>query len=210
MVKLELKLTPFCSVDSFRSGDAVLTPCGLYNNFCCGQDEAARSCCNEGNATLAAQIAGGDLISQGLPASSLSPGSSASSTSGIGPTSTGVPITTGQSSTALKTQRNALIGLTAAFGVLMLLATIWAIFLRRRMRKEQREQLLNERERQRLQQERDALKQEKQRLAYDNQRLTQESHSIEQAIAGLPGPMKRELEAARKNAIVVTTHAVVP
>lgn len=74
----------------------------------------------------------------------------------------------------------------------MLVAAILAILWRRRLKQEEREGQIKERERQRLQQERDALDQEK-------QRLTTEKQGIERAIANLPAPMRRELEAARRN-----------
>jgi hypothetical protein len=34
------------------SVDVVMTPCGDYTYFCCGQDDAARSCCTSGNGTV--------------------------------------------------------------------------------------------------------------------------------------------------------------
>jgi hypothetical protein len=34
------------------SVDVVMTPCGDYTYFCCGQDAAARSCCTSGNGTV--------------------------------------------------------------------------------------------------------------------------------------------------------------
>ncbi|KAL6705423.1 hypothetical protein ACN47E_006688 [Coniothyrium glycines] len=181
-----------CNIDGFRSGDAALTPCGLYNDFCCGQDEAARNCCNNsGNETLAAQIAGGNVMDQADPSSTLS-------SSGVGPSSSATSLTpsgsttTSASSSSLMTQRNALIGTTAAFAVLMLMAVVLAILWRRRLKKEEQEKLNKERERQRLQRERDALDQ-------SNQRLVQEKHNIERIIAELPGPVRTQLDAARRN-----------
>lgn len=37
-----------------------MTPCGPYGSFCCGQDSAARACCNAGNNTLL--VGGGEAI----------------------------------------------------------------------------------------------------------------------------------------------------
>jgi hypothetical protein len=34
------------------SVDVVMTPCGDYTYFCCGQDDAARTCCTLGNGTV--------------------------------------------------------------------------------------------------------------------------------------------------------------
>ena len=34
------------------SVDMALTPCGDYTYFCCGQDDAARTCCTLGNGTV--------------------------------------------------------------------------------------------------------------------------------------------------------------
>jgi hypothetical protein len=42
------------------SSDALFTPCGGYGIFCCGQDSAARSCCDAGNDTIT--IGGGDVM----------------------------------------------------------------------------------------------------------------------------------------------------
>lgn len=50
----------FCTTEDFRSGDAVMTPCGPYGSFCCGQDSAARACCDAGNNTLI--VGGGEAI----------------------------------------------------------------------------------------------------------------------------------------------------
>ena len=93
---------------------------------------------------------------------------------------------------SLKTQRNALIGTTAAFAVLMLAAAILALLWRRRLKKEEQDNQIKERDRQRLKQERDMLEQEKMRVTNEKQR-------IERAIAGLSGPIRREAEAAIRN-----------
>lgn len=42
------------------SGDAVFTPCGEYNEFCCGQNSDARACCDSKNNTVS--IGGGDAL----------------------------------------------------------------------------------------------------------------------------------------------------
>ncbi|EEP76148.1 predicted protein [Uncinocarpus reesii 1704] len=41
-----------CLGEVFRSSDVVLTPCDRYTTFCCGQNEAARNCCNTENGTV--------------------------------------------------------------------------------------------------------------------------------------------------------------
>lgn len=182
----------YCALEEYRSGDAVMTSCGNYNEFCCGQDQDARACCNEGNTTLAAQVPGGDVIPWDLDPTTSSPAPSNSACPTMDSSGASTTSRTTLSDTSLKTQRNALIGTTAGFAMLMLVAAILAILWRRRLKQEEREGQIKERERQRLQQERDALDQEK-------QRLTTEKQGIERAIANLPAPMRRELEAARRN-----------
>lgn len=167
-----------------------MTPCGLYNDFCCGQDDAARACCNEGNATLAAQIPGGDPIAHIDPAS----GSPQSSACPIiySASATSTPSEAAPSSASLKTQRNALIGTTAGFALLMLAAALFAVLGRRRLNRQEVQMHSEEQEKRRLELERDDLEQDKQRLASEKQ-------MTERAIASLPASMRREYEAARRN-----------
>jgi len=40
-----------CLKDELGAGDVVMTPCGQYSFFCCGQDGNARNCCDSGNHT---------------------------------------------------------------------------------------------------------------------------------------------------------------
>lgn len=47
-------------IGAFRDGEAVLTPCGQYNLFCCGQNRAARACCDTENSTET--ITSGELM----------------------------------------------------------------------------------------------------------------------------------------------------
>ncbi|PMD25422.1 hypothetical protein NA56DRAFT_642429 [Hyaloscypha hepaticicola] len=41
-----------CITGPEASVDMALTPCGDYTYFCCGQDDAARTCCTLGNGTV--------------------------------------------------------------------------------------------------------------------------------------------------------------
>ncbi|KAH8750874.1 hypothetical protein BGZ57DRAFT_119381 [Hyaloscypha finlandica] len=41
-----------CITGAVSSVDVVMTPCGDYTYFCCGQDNAARSCCTSRNGTV--------------------------------------------------------------------------------------------------------------------------------------------------------------
>ena len=51
-----------CIDDVFRKGDAVLTGCGQYNQFCCGQSKEARACCDGGNSSEIIIIPAGDSM----------------------------------------------------------------------------------------------------------------------------------------------------
>ncbi|KAH7128304.1 hypothetical protein B0J11DRAFT_267119 [Dendryphion nanum] len=42
-----------CTAKFLSEGDALVTPCGTYNRFCCGQDKEARACCDSGNGSIA-------------------------------------------------------------------------------------------------------------------------------------------------------------
>ncbi|KAH8792309.1 hypothetical protein F5882DRAFT_516686 [Hyaloscypha sp. PMI_1271] len=45
-------MPPHMHHGAVSSVDVVMTPCGDYTYFCCGQDDAARSCCTSGNGTV--------------------------------------------------------------------------------------------------------------------------------------------------------------
>jgi hypothetical protein len=78
-----------------------LTYCGNYNQFCCGDDKAARECCeNPGNSTLAVNVTSGEAIY---------------------PT-----VSTDDDTASLKASRTALIVLTTVFGVGLLVAAWFA------------------------------------------------------------------------------------
>jgi hypothetical protein len=49
---LNLQVLITIIVTAASSADVVMTPCGDYTYFCCGQDNAARSCCTSGNGTV--------------------------------------------------------------------------------------------------------------------------------------------------------------
>ena len=46
--------------EEFRSADVVLTPCGEYGTFCCGQNSGARACCDADNSTM--QVGTGEVL----------------------------------------------------------------------------------------------------------------------------------------------------
>jgi hypothetical protein len=54
------KLTNDGVEGSFREAESVMTPCGQYNKFCCGQDKTARDCCDNDNGTVT--ITSGELM----------------------------------------------------------------------------------------------------------------------------------------------------
>lgn len=154
-----------------------MTACGLYNSFCCGQDEAARSCCSTGNTTLAVQIAGGDPMFTETVTVTPTSCPTATGTGNLGATNAngstvGCP-------TAPKTERNALIGLVAGFGLIMFVAAALAVYWRAKMNKK----------------------------ATENTRLEQEKHNIEQSrqklemeVAKLPIKMRQQVANNTQNA----------
>lgn len=52
-------------IAEFRSIDIVLTPCGEYGSFCCGQNKDARACCD---ANSTEQVGTGEIVTSSLPA----------------------------------------------------------------------------------------------------------------------------------------------
>jgi hypothetical protein len=48
----------------FASSDVVLTPCGEYGYFCCGQNRVARACCDSNNGTE--QVGTGEVLTSSL------------------------------------------------------------------------------------------------------------------------------------------------
>ncbi|CAO2651419.1 Nn.00g039890.m01.CDS01 [Neocucurbitaria sp. VM-36] len=190
-----------CNIETFRSGDAVLTPCGTYNNFCCGQDASARSCCDiNGSATLAAQIPGGDVMGIETATSSPTLASIASST----PTGTGTLTPSGAACPSSRnTERSALIGVAAAFGAIMIIAAALAIFWLIGMKKQEKAKLKAEKDRDDVEMERQKLEKSKQQLEHDKQELEQGKHLLEQdkqrLERAMPSGMLREMESARRS-----------
>lgn len=177
-VECEVALANQLHEESFKSGDAVLTPCGTYNNYCCGQDDAARQCCTDGNTTLRAQVPAGDVITESSPGPSSS--SSPSSTSNPSPPTSPTSQSSSSSTTAsLQTTRNVLAGLTAAFGCAALVAAVLAIMAHRGARKEERQRV--------------AAEQAK-------QALVNEKRVVDEVIVRLPGPFQQQFAYARRNA----------
>ncbi|KAF7503409.1 hypothetical protein GJ744_003892 [Endocarpon pusillum] len=68
-----------CLTAGLRSADVVLTPCGEYGTFCCGQNSGARACCDTGNGTV--QVGTGEVIDSSISSPSPSPSSPSSSSS---------------------------------------------------------------------------------------------------------------------------------
>lgn len=153
-----------------------MSPCGTYNKFCCGQDKASRGCCDDGNANLTAQIPASEpmLTEIAYP-------SSCSALTGIPSATMMVTVTPSAfCPSSSKTERNALIGLGAGFGVVALLAAGLAIFWRKGMTKKTR-----------------ALRKEKTALEEENRKLKQR----------LPGPIRREMENAKIHSSVATSES---
>ncbi|KAF1949759.1 hypothetical protein CC80DRAFT_497224 [Byssothecium circinans] len=105
---------------AYYTNDAPLSACGGYNSFCCGQDGAARRCCEviNSNSTqhpLGILIKAGAVITgamdKGLP-----------SPTPCGPNGT-------SSAAALKSKQGAVIGLGTALGAVALVALGVVLFL---------------------------------------------------------------------------------
>ncbi|KAH7355490.1 hypothetical protein BKA66DRAFT_446566 [Pyrenochaeta sp. MPI-SDFR-AT-0127] len=172
-----------CIIDGFRSGDAVLTPCGSYNRFCCGDNKAARTCCDDGSSNLTAQVAGGEPMFTEIiyPSSCSAVAGMASATATV----TVTPSTSCQSSanSSSNTQRTAVIGVGAALGAVLALVGGLALLWRRSMAKKTQ-----------------ALEHENSGLNAENQRLKQ----------ALPGPIRREMENAKINATIIASEGRSP
>lgn len=134
-----------CWTDRFSDRDAALTRCGSYGTFCCGDDKAAHDCCNGvGNETLGVTATSGEFIdlspdSDGDPDDESTLPSSTPTQPGPPRTSDTCPTGSSQESqnsssdSSLKTSRNALIGVTAALGVVTIAAATLAYLWKRKL-----------------------------------------------------------------------------
>ena len=156
-------------LEPYRSGDAVLTACGPYNSFCCGQDKTARSCCDSGNASLAVQV----------------PGAGLGITIGGDMSDSGCPITT-DSYTSLKAGRNALIAVTVVFVVALL--TVAALALRWRRSWRQRKTEYRD-----LEQDNTRLRNEHAEKEQQNQDLQQQVRAQEEKLINMPAMVRTAL-----------------
>lgn len=102
--------------EDLRSADVILTPCDLYTTFCCGQDQAARNCCDTSNGTV--RIPAGSAI---LPTSTVTVSDTRSTSS-----PTDCPSTTMSTAPTIncQPQQKAIIGVGAALGSATLLAVL--------------------------------------------------------------------------------------
>jgi hypothetical protein len=89
----------------FGMADTVMTPCDGYGVFCCGQDNAARECCNSLNKTGQVRPGTGEIIA-------------INSTTVQTTTITAVMTVTGSSSSAQFTQQD-LIRVSVPLGVVL-------------------------------------------------------------------------------------------
>ena len=116
-------------IEEYHTGDAVLTTCGEYGTFCCGQDSDSRACCDAGNATLV--VGGGEAMCNEtilLPPTTVT-------------VSASQPNATGESSNVkalraeAKKKDNITIGVAVALGVALLGAVAYIMFLRSKLAK---------------------------------------------------------------------------
>jgi hypothetical protein len=104
------------------SVDVVMTPCGDYTYFCCGQDDAARSCCTSGNGTVL--LAAGTAI---LPTATVTYNNTIAATT----SPTGCPLdnSTAASNINQSTKNTVPVGAAAALGVALGVPLIALIIL---------------------------------------------------------------------------------
>jgi hypothetical protein len=111
------------------SVDVVMTPCGDYTYFCCGQDDAARSCCTSGNGTVL--VAAGTAI---MPTATVTYTNTITGTSSI----TSCPSIDTSASAALKNCESTnntvpiAAGLGAALGIAIITAVAFAVMWRKK------------------------------------------------------------------------------
>jgi hypothetical protein len=114
---------------NFRSADVVLIPCDTYT-FCCGQDKAARDCCDSGNGSV--RIPAGSAMfakdqTSGSGISSIACSSTILATATVTTTaSSSISALTGSSS--CDSQKNATIGVGAGLGATLLVVAAAAAF----------------------------------------------------------------------------------
>lgn len=177
----------------------MLTPCGTYNDFCCGQDKAGRSCCDEtGNTTLSAQVPGGEVIC--TKAAAVGPTSSVTSTVTVSATPTGINSAGGASASSEKTLKNTRTGLAAGLAIFAALATVAAAcawLFRYGKNKAEAERRTEATRRQTADSEKQT--ETTRRLAAEEERhkLEQALQRVDVAIKALPTPFRSRLEAAR-------------
>lgn len=92
-----------------RPADVLMIPCDNYNTFCCGQNEAARQCCSNGNGTV--RIPAGSAV---FPAGS---NSTLTITSIVTTTATGAVNTVTVNADNANSHNRTTIGLGAGLGV---------------------------------------------------------------------------------------------
>lgn len=105
----------------YGATDIVLTPCGEYGVFCCGQNSVARACCDANNNTV--QVGTGEVISESPP----SPTTTATSTNATSTT----PVTScpndGSAQANCQTPKNAAIALGAVLGLAILALVVLGV-----------------------------------------------------------------------------------
>lgn len=128
-------LTPLThfSGDNAVIPDVILTPCDTIYTFCCGQDEAARNCCDTRNGTvrLAAASAGPILVAGDTASVTVDPSSlpRVTVTSVISSTTTLLSTPSGGSATgSCKSDNKATIGVGAGLGAAFLVMAAVAAF----------------------------------------------------------------------------------
>jgi len=52
----------YCLADKYKAADIVMTVCDTYGDFCCGQDDDARTCCNLNGTEQPEKIGTGSVI----------------------------------------------------------------------------------------------------------------------------------------------------
>jgi hypothetical protein len=128
------------------SVDVVMTPCGDYTYFCCGQDDAARSCCTSGNGTVL--LAAGTAI---LPTATVTYNNTIAATTS--PTGCPSDNSTATSNTNQPTKNTVPVGAAAGLGgvlgvaliILAVLIAMWRKKVHRATEAEQRAMVAEQR-----------------------------------------------------------------
>lgn len=114
----------------------ILTPCEAYGTFCCGQDDDARECCNNGNGTVKVQ-AGSAIL--GVASITVSVTDSVSAASATVTVTASPTMSNASSGGNYNTQKNITIGVGAGLGALLIVVAAllgWKLYGAKKLNKD--------------------------------------------------------------------------